>query len=401
MFFAISLINKNFLRELSSEVKWTLVAALIATLVISEAGFIMSFADADQLPSALGFLTSDESRYSFFGFLIASAADTCVVLDSDKKKDEDHDSDGTKPSLKVVQKACRSNDLTALKEAWDEGDTSVFMPILTLYQKLCPERAQSWVTYCARCGIPDACYQLAQFYENGECGFKEDPVLAFQWMSEAARLGNKKAYDSLRVYYENGFGCELDLSLARHYSEAAVQVRKEEAEEAASNSKPLQKIWEESDLPSLEKAWKEGDTRAFLPLLDLYQKSNLSKAQSLVIYGAKECALPDACYQLAKFYEKGECGFTVNPELAFQWMNEAARNGDKEAHYILSHYYRQGFGCEVNLALTKYYLEWAAGLGVPDALLQLSYHYDMGSFGFPKDQTLADYYQKKSGLRPF
>ena len=70
-------------------------------------------------------------------------------------------------------------------------------------------------------GDAEATFILGNNYRDGENGFPQDYVKAFELYVRAGELGSAKAYDSIGYAYYNGSGVEIDKKKANHYYKLA------------------------------------------------------------------------------------------------------------------------------------------------------------------------------------
>ena len=70
-------------------------------------------------------------------------------------------------------------------------------------------------------GDANAIFTLGCFYRDGEDGFPQDDVKAFELFVRAGDLGLADGYNDVGAAYENGRGVEIDEKKANHYYKLA------------------------------------------------------------------------------------------------------------------------------------------------------------------------------------
>ena len=112
------------------------------------------------------------------------------------------------------------------------------------------------------------------------------------------------------------------------------------------------------------------------------------------IQAAAEQGDIDAQYFLAVEFAIGE-NITRDPENAVFWYQKAAYLGHPEAQYNLGVMYLEGDGTEKSIKIGQNWILKSAKNGEYLAIDFLAKAYNQGLFGFPKDQSKAQVWQKK------
>lgn len=86
-------------------------------------------------------------------------------------------------------------ELLDLQNRAKNGDRDAQLEFGLIYytEKISNEKALYWISKSAAQGNTDAIVELGLFYENGECGVKQDYFKASQYYIEAAKKGRKDA----------------------------------------------------------------------------------------------------------------------------------------------------------------------------------------------------------------
>ena len=86
-------------------------------------------------------------------------------------------------------------ELLDLQNRAKNGDRDAQLEFGLIYytEKISNEKALYWISKSAAQGNTDAIVGLGLFYENGECGVKQDYFKASQYYIEAAKKGRKDA----------------------------------------------------------------------------------------------------------------------------------------------------------------------------------------------------------------
>lgn len=90
----------------------------------------------------------------------------------------------------------------------------------------------------------------------------------------------------------------------------------------------------------------------------------------------------------AELLEKGLGNIEINPDKAFRYMREAARNGDIRAQVKLADYYERGFGDMADMDKAIQWLWTAAGNGDPEAQSKIGACYQHGR-GMKQNHKMA------------
>ena len=129
--------------------------------------------------------------------------------------------------------------------------------------------------------------------------------------------------------------------------------------------------------------------------------TNLSLAKSYFEKSATMDNNADACLALGQLLLFSGSGLTRNPALASEYLNKAARQGNKEADYELGRLYLVGAeNLEKDEVKALQLLEAAGEGGNSDAQWLLGNTYSKGSAGVPKNMTKAKYWYAKYKEHP-
>ncbi|MGE3953937.1 MAG: hypothetical protein AB7F31_01885 [Parachlamydiales bacterium] len=123
----------------------------------------------------------------------------------------------------------------------------------------------------------------------------------------------------------------------------------------------------------LTKLAEEGRKEAQFMLGMLYRKGKdfhsaaewLFKASVQGVRGA-DTLYAECCAELSEMYERGD-KVAKNPELSFTWCKKGAKAGNADAKWILSQYYKYGYGTPINFVKARKWLDRAAEAGHPSA----------------------------------
>ena len=83
------------------------------------------------------------------------------------------------------------------------------------------EEYNEWLQKRVELGDAEAIFTLGDYYRDGEDGFPQDYVKAFELFVRAGDLGCAEAYCNVGYAYENGNGVEIDTKKADHYYKLA------------------------------------------------------------------------------------------------------------------------------------------------------------------------------------
>ncbi len=156
----------------------------------------------------------------------------------------------------------------------------------------------------------------------------------------------------------------------------------------------------------LVRAAEQGHMKAAQQLV-LHPRSKEEKLRWLTV--AAEGDMAEAQYQLYLELLKSEPG-VKSPATARDWLEKAANNQQMDAQYEIGRHYINGharLGIEKDAAAARQWLERAAGNGDGRAMKELSWRYEKGADGFPRDAqraiellklTAEGYQHGKSGL---
>ncbi|MDE0401740.1 MAG: tetratricopeptide repeat-containing serine protease family protein [Candidatus Poribacteria bacterium] len=182
-----------------------------------------------------------------------------------------------------------------------------------------PDRAEEeykqaviWFRESAKNNYPQAWYQLADRYYNGE-GVEKNLTEAVKWYRKAAHQGNADAQNALGAMYYHGKGVEKNLTEAVKW---------------------------------FEKAANRGNAYAQLNLGMRYHdgegvEKNLTEAVKWYRKAAHR-GNAEAQNNLAIMYKKGEGMPKSNPEMAARWFLQAAQLGNRKAQRNLGTLFETG-----------------------------------------------------------
>ncbi len=245
-----------------------------------------------------------------------------------------------------------------------------------------PEQALSWLAQAVGNGEVDGALALARAFDQGDSGLPRDPAMASQWWFKAATMGNADAQTqfvdrfiqggirdlmgdtgaqwlearaaqgdvsarlALGLAYENGLGVARDHAKARDYYQAAAFAGSADAKFRLGRmflAEPGQ--W--------RLVMKERERESENKIRD---RRFDSRAAALA--AADDAHEPDV---LRPGITEGE-----------QWLTDAARNGHADAQYLLGKFKLEGKELPFDLAGAVEWLQRAAWLGQPQALMMLA-----------------------------
>lgn len=275
------------------------------------------------------------------------------------------------------------------------------------------ERKLGSLLLSASKGDIDAQFDLGVAYDGGNYGLPVDGDEAFRWLMQAAKRGHIKAENSIGYYYEFGINAEENLEEAvKWYRLSALSGN----EIAQSNLGYMYSCGRgcNKDIAQAVKWWglaaDQGDQRAQANLGDcyyegkgvevdykkavaLYEKSaaqdndyaqvqlatcyregkgvekNMDKCLEILEIAAKNNSI-NAMAELASIYYSGVDDIDENQQKSFEYIKMGADRGNSYCMRRLAEYYRNGYGCEVDMGLWFEYLNRAASADNPDSLAQ-------------------------------
>ena len=174
---------------------------------------------------------------------------------------------------------------------------------------------------------------LAQFYELGSKGLKQDLEESLKWLRKSADQGNVKAQWFLGVKYEYGRGVPID------YSEAVMWYRKSAEQGDAAGQCDLGQMYENG----------YGVSQDYSEAVKWYRKS-------------AEQGFARGQYHLGKMYQNGK-GVTKDFDKAVMWYRKSAEQGYAVGQCALGLMYDEGMGVKKDLEQAKYWYEKAAEQG--------------------------------------
>ena len=251
------------------------------------------------------------------------------------------------------------------------------------------EEAATYLQLAAREGNAQAQNRLADFYEKGLGGLAQRPGEALFWRLKSAAQGNRQALaqaeraqtQNQALYTEiTQFMALLDKA-AQGDSQAQLQ-----AGQGYRDGVPVLANPEEA-ARWFTKAWQEGEhiPQAAYELAQLYEKGDgveKDEAKALQLLGAAaEAKNAQAQYQLGMIaYEQQK--YTD----AFAWFSNAAENGSAAGQYMTGFLLMQGQGTEKSVSLAIKFFRDAAAQNYTSAQYVLGQIYWKG-LGVPKDKA--------------
>jgi enhanced entry protein EnhC len=236
-------------------------------------------------------------------------------------------------------------------------------------------------------GNPDAALLLGLMYDRG-VGVEPSPSEALNWYKKSGN--NLVSQFVLGTYYSLGTATTQD----KEKGQALLQESaKADFPYAYLNLAVLNKEQEKSFLPQLEKALALGNAKAGLLLADYYvflaaDSGQLKQARDIYQKFANK-GDKDAQLKLAYMLDEG-LGGTMDAQLAMNWYNLSAEQGQNVAQYLLGRQYQLGeIDGMPNYALAKQWYARAESNYAP-AAVALGFVYDTVEDNYQQAQTSYD-----------
>lgn len=260
------------------------------------------------------------------------------------------------------------------------------------------DKAISYFTKAYELGSASAAYQLASGYLFGWYGRKADKKKAVEWLKKgvdrlstgcmiqygnlcmdeskdnkpyynpslgialyqkAAKLNCGEAFDKLGCMYTFGTGVDVNNELAAKYFKKAMELKDANGTfnyaVALMNGRGCKRdLAKAREVMGL--AEERGSGRAAMGLF--WDLLNSGAAQKTIRQHLEKAAKADdseAFLVMAQFCQQGLFGYTQDPQQAFVYMKKAADSENPTACKLLANYYRNGYGCEVDIAKANEY----------------------------------------------
>ena len=203
------------------------------------------------------------------------------------------------------------------------------------------EKALHWMLEAANNGSVSAMENMGRMYKNGDC-VPQDAVASLAWFKKSAEHGNPDAMFSVGGCYYQGLGVEEDWRQAKEW---------------------------------FTKAWTAGNNDALYFLGMIYaDEEKSSRAEEFLLQAANDDEnyfQEDAQDSLALMYYTGN-GVVQDTELAIEWAEKAAEQGNDNSMLLLGDIYMEGVGMEQDIAKAKEWYEKAKAAGNDEAEQRLT-----------------------------
>ena len=235
-----------------------------------------------------------------------------------------------------------------LRMAADKGNPQAQYNLALMYSKgqgvpVDQNLSRQMLTKAAEQGHPDAQYYMGQMYREGDDSTKPDPAKARAWYLKAAEQGHADAQSNLGAMYHEGWGGAKD-------NEQAVKWMAKAAEQGDAGAQHNMGLF-----------YRNGDgvPKDYGKSLEWFRKSadqGYAKGQD----------------QVGNAYAFG-WGVPLNWEEAVTWYRKAAAQGEPQAEYNLAICYIKGNGgLEQDYKQALLWLQRAADHGSKDAQVMLA-----------------------------
>jgi TPR repeat protein len=204
------------------------------------------------------------------------------------------------------------------------------------------KRGIDYLQKSAEKGHPIASYHLGLIYKEGKY-LHPDHNLAFKYFEQAAKQGHEESQFNLALLYQNGQGTANDYSMALDLYETLAQNGNKRAEIQAGMM-----YWNGQGTPldkdKALKTLKKYDSDEYPDIKNFFSKLNERNAENEIDTLKKLASEGDdkARYKLGMVYLKRGDYSEARPYF------EAAKNGNKDAHYPLGWLYENGKGVTKN-----------------------------------------------------
>lgn len=266
-------------------------------------------------------------------------------------------------------------------------------------EKMDGDKAISYFTKAYELGSAYSAYQLASIYLNGWYNKKIDKKKAVEWLKKgvkrlstdcmilygdwcmddseynkayhnpslgialyqkAAKLNCGAAFDKLGCAYTFGNGVDVNNELATQYFRKAMERKDANGTFnyaiALMNGRGCKKD-PNKGLEMMYLAEERGSANAAMNLFWASFNSGTANSKELKSHLEKAAKKEngDAFFVIAQLYQNGQLGYTQDPQQAYIYMKKAADAGISTACEMLANYYREGYGCSVDMAKANEY----------------------------------------------
>lgn len=226
------------------------------------------------------------------------------------------------------------------------------------------EKAVMWYKKAAENGSERAIYNLGLCYGDG-LGVEQDIPRAFEFYKKAADMGFPDAIYKIGLFYLEGLLVEPDQEKAFHYIKQAADLGLIPSALHDTGVCYANGMGVEQDIKT---------ARHYFSRAANCEKWNGSDGKFRFIVGN---------YYLSGIY------FDIDERKGFYWIEAAAAVDYPDAIVQLGELYYDGIGCEKDIDKARFYWEKAADAKNPDGILKLSYCYEKGECGFPVSPSKA------------
>ncbi|MEE3608312.1 tetratricopeptide repeat protein [Avibacterium paragallinarum] len=258
------------------------------------------------------------------------------------------------------------------------------------------EKALYWYKKAAAQNQPIAIYKLGEIYEFGK-GVNKDLKEAFKWYLKGAKLGEIEAIISVAYAYYMGRGIEKDMKKAFYWFTKATERGRENSTLGVfylygiGTEKDEKKAFENFLKASQV---RKTDGALFEQIAIMYDGgigTERDYYQAFLFYKkAAEKGKAYSQYRLAKWYYFGKANIiSKNPELAFAYAINAAKQGQAEAQTLLGSMYI----ARKDYQSAFYWISQAENKD-PHAQLYLGMIYEFGLFVIENLEKAKFHYQK-------
>lgn len=200
------------------------------------------------------------------------------------------------------------------------------------------DRAVSLFAEAAAMGEPEAMYELARHYAQGE-GLGKDYDMCRYWLERATENGCEAACHMLGVMHEHGIGMEADPESAIIYYKAAAD---------SNHADALFRLYE---------IYHNGE---------LGEECNMDAAFDYLAK-AVDAHSPEAMCELGVLYYTGNDELPQDFDKARKWFEKAAQEDSGKAYYYLGVIYARGDGVRQDFAESRRLSNIALELGCDNA----------------------------------
>lgn len=187
-----------------------------------------------------------------------------------------------------------------------------------------------------------------------------NPSLGIAMYQKAAKLNSGHAFNALGYVYAFGTGVNVNNELATQYFKKSMERKDADGTYnyalALMNGRGCKKDMVKG-LKIMYLAEERGSTEAAMNIFwSLFNggKAN-SKELRTHLEKAAKAESGDAFFVMAQLCQNGQLGYTQDSMQAFVYMKKAADAGVPEACKMLANYYRNGYGCRIDVAKANEY----------------------------------------------